>query len=113
MRRQNTSVERNVSNIWDAFLKKPDCITFSVSAVSTEKYTTWPESSSELYRSSDRLLSAKLTPTFAYRVSRGQRDGSPRPNSRLSTPEPLLFLPSSSSTVFTRLGGPRSGCAGN
>jgi hypothetical protein len=29
--------------------------------------TSWPESASELYRPSDRLLSAKLVPTFAYR----------------------------------------------
>jgi hypothetical protein len=34
------------------------------------------------------------------RVSRGQRNGSPRPYSRFSTPEPLLFLPSSSSIVI-------------
>jgi hypothetical protein len=36
-----------------------------------------------------------------YRVSRGQRNGSPRPCSQFSRPEPLLFLPSSSSIVFT------------
>jgi hypothetical protein len=42
------------------------------------------------------------------RVLRGQRDGSIRPYSRLSRPEPLLFLPSSSSIVLTRLSGPRS-----
>jgi hypothetical protein len=29
--------------------------------------TPWPESASELYRPSDRLLSAKLVPTFAER----------------------------------------------
>jgi hypothetical protein len=39
------------------------------------------------------------------RVSRGQRDGSIRPYSRISWPEPLLFLPSSSSIVLTRLSG--------
>jgi hypothetical protein len=42
------------------------------------------------------------------RVSRGQRDVSLLPYSRLSRPEPLLFLPSSSSDVFTRLSRPRS-----
>jgi hypothetical protein len=42
------------------------------------------------------------------RVSRGQRSGSPRLYSRFSSPEPLLFLPSSSSIVLTRLSGPRS-----
>jgi hypothetical protein len=39
-------------------------------------------------------------------VPRGQHDGSLRPYSRLSRPEPLLFLPSSSSVVLTRLSGP-------
>jgi hypothetical protein len=38
-------------------------------------------------------------------VLRGQRDGSLRPYSRLSRPEPLLFLSSSSSIVLTRLTG--------
>jgi hypothetical protein len=42
-----------------------------------------------------------------YRVSRGQRGGSLRPYSRLSRPEPLFFLPSSSSVVLTGLSGPR------
>jgi hypothetical protein len=41
-------------------------------------------------------------------VPRGQRGGSPRPYSRFSRSEHLL-LPSSSSIVFTRLSGPRSG----
>jgi hypothetical protein len=43
-----------------------------------------------------------------FKVSRVQRDGSLRPYSRFSTMEPLLFLPSSSSIVLTRLSGPRS-----
>jgi hypothetical protein len=38
-------------------------------------------------------------------VQRGQRHESLRPYSRFSRPEPLLFLPSSSSIVLTRLGG--------
>jgi hypothetical protein len=33
----------------------------------TKNYTPWPESASELYRSSDRRLSANLVPTFADR----------------------------------------------
>jgi hypothetical protein len=41
-------------------------------------------------------------------VPRGQRDGSLRPYSRISRPEPLLLLPSSSSIVLTTLSGPRS-----
>jgi hypothetical protein len=61
------------------------------------KQTPWPESESELYRPSDRRLSAKLEPTFADRgVSRSQSGGSLRRYSRLSRPEPLIFLLSSS-----------------
>jgi hypothetical protein len=41
-------------------------------------------------------------------VPRGQRDESLRPYSRLSKPDPLLFLPSSSSIVLMRLSGPCS-----
>jgi hypothetical protein len=61
-------------------------------------------------------------PIFADReVSRGQLDESLRPYSRISRPEPLLFIPSNSSTVLTRLSGPvpesllfrKSGSAGN
>jgi hypothetical protein len=37
-----------------------------------------------------------------------ERAGSLRPYSRISRPEPLLFLPSSSSFVLTRLSGSRS-----
>jgi hypothetical protein len=43
-----------------------------------------------------------------YKVPRAQREGFLRPYARLSRPEPLLFLPSSSSVVLTRLSGPRS-----
>jgi hypothetical protein len=42
------------------------------------------------------------------RVPRGQLFGSLRPYSRISRPEPLLFLPSSFSIVLTRLSGPPS-----
>ena len=42
--------------------------------------TPWPQSASELYRQSGRRQSANLVPTFADRgMSRGQRNGSPRP----------------------------------
>jgi hypothetical protein len=41
-------------------------------------------------------------------MSRGQRDGSLQPYSRISRPEPLLFLSSSSSIVLTRLSGPQN-----
>jgi hypothetical protein len=73
------------------------------------KQAPWPESASELYLPSDRRLSVKLVPTFAERgVSRSQHDGCLRPYSRFSRPKPLLFLPSSSLNVFTKLRGLRS-----
>jgi hypothetical protein len=54
-------------------------------------------------------LSAKLVSTVADRgMSSGQIDGTLRPYSRIYRPEPLLFLPSSSSVVLTRLSGLRS-----
>jgi hypothetical protein len=40
-------------------------------------------------------------------MPRGQRDGSLRPYSRFSRPEPLLFLSSSSSVVLSELSGPQ------
>jgi hypothetical protein len=43
-----------------------------------------------------------------YKVPRGQRNGSLRPYSRISRPNPLRFLPSSSLILFIRLSGPRS-----
>jgi hypothetical protein len=43
-----------------------------------------------------------------WRMPRDQRDGSLRPYSRLSRPEPLPFLSSSSSVVLARLSGLRS-----
>jgi hypothetical protein len=33
-------------------------------AIDKQKKTQWPESASELYRTSDRRLSAKLVPNF-------------------------------------------------
>jgi hypothetical protein len=64
----------------------------------------------------ERTIPTKLPPLAGevsvnfcgWRVSHGQRDGSLRPYSRFSRPEPLLFLPSSSSVIFTRLSGPGS-----
>jgi hypothetical protein len=62
-------VNRNVSNV---------ALISTLSPQKTKNWTPWPESASELYRPSDRLLSAKLVPTFADRgVSRSQRGGSP------------------------------------
>jgi hypothetical protein len=53
-------------------------------------------------------LVGEVSANLLRRVSRGQRNGSQRPCSRLSRPKPLLFLPSSFSVVLTRLSGPRS-----
>jgi hypothetical protein len=66
------------------------------------KQTPWPESANELYRPSDSRLSAKFVPTFADREC---------PLDSVTDhygPKPLLFLPSSSSIVLTRLSRPRS-----
>jgi hypothetical protein len=63
------------------------------------KQTPWPESGSKRCRSSDRLLLAKLVPTFADRGSYVFSVTSLRPYSWLFRPEPLLFLSSSSSIV--------------
>jgi hypothetical protein len=65
----------------------------------------WPESASEPYRSSDCNLSAKPVLNFA---DRGCRVVSTAVFCVPSRPEPLLFLPSSSSVVLTKLSGPRS-----
>jgi hypothetical protein len=64
-------------------------------------FTPWSESASELFRPSDRRLSAKWLPTFA---DRGCHVVSVTdPYGRI-----LDFLSSSSSVVLTRLSGPRS-----
>jgi hypothetical protein len=74
-----------------------------------KQQTLWPESASRVYWPSDRRLLTKLVPTFADRgVSRSQRNGSSRLYFRFSRPEPLLFLPSSSSIALTGLSGPHS-----
>jgi hypothetical protein len=69
--------------------------------------TPWPESVSEIYRSSDRSLPAKLVPTIADRGCHVVSVTDPY-GRNLGFLEPLLFLPSSSSVVLTRLSGPRS-----
>jgi hypothetical protein len=69
----------------------------------------WPESASELYRPSDRRLSAKSVPAFADRgLSHSQRSRSPMTVISVFCQEPLLFLSSSSSIVLMRLSGSRS-----
>jgi hypothetical protein len=66
--------------------------------------TPWPQSVSKLYHSS---IVGEVSANFCgQKVSRGQRSGSSRLYSRFSRLEPLLFLPSSSSIVLTRLSDP-------
>jgi hypothetical protein len=55
------------------------------------KQTPWSESASELYRASDRHLSAKWLPTFANRGCHVVSVTSLRPYSRFSRQESLLF----------------------
>jgi hypothetical protein len=55
--------------------------------------TPWPVSANELYRPSDRRLSAKLLTTFAYRGCHKVSAADPsRPYSRISRPEPLFYF---------------------
>jgi hypothetical protein len=57
----------------------------------TNETTPWLWSASELYRPSERRLSAKLVPTFADRgVSRNHLGGSPTAVISVYRPEPLL-----------------------
>jgi hypothetical protein len=66
----------------------------------------WPESASELYRPSDHRLSVNCVPTFADKECHVVRVTDPYGRILgFSRPEPLLFLPSSSSIVLTRLSG--------
>jgi hypothetical protein len=71
--------------------------------------TPWLEPVRQLYRPSDRRLSAKLVPTF---MDRGCHVVSVTdPYGRILDfirPELLLFLSRSSSVLLTRLSGPRS-----
>jgi hypothetical protein len=68
----------------------------------------WPESATKSYRPSHCRLSAKLVPTFADIRCHVVSVTSLRPYSWFSRPDPLLFLPSSSSVALKRLSGPRS-----
>jgi hypothetical protein len=58
----------------------------------TKKQTPWPESVSELYRPSDRSMSAKLISTFVDRGFHVVSVTDPlRPYSRFSRSEPFFF----------------------
>jgi hypothetical protein len=49
------------------FHRNDDFLFFFPACIAIKKKTPWSESASELYRPSDRCLSAKLLPTFADR----------------------------------------------
>jgi hypothetical protein len=60
------------------------------------------------YHSERPLLVGEVSANFCgYMMPRGQCDGSLRPYSRFSRPEPILFLSSSWSVVLTRMSGTR------
>jgi hypothetical protein len=82
-------------------------IDFAHSSYKVQTLTPYSKPASELYRPSDLRLSTKLVPTFADRRCHVVSvTDSLRPYSRISRPEPLRFLLSSSSIVLTRLSGP-------
>jgi hypothetical protein len=58
----------------------------------TNKQTRWHLSANELYRPNDRRLSAKLVPTFADTLLRGQHNGSLLLYSKFPGPDPLHFF---------------------
>jgi hypothetical protein len=73
------------------------------SCIRKQKQTLWPIPTER------PPLVIEVSANFCgQKESRCQRDGSLRPYSRFSGPEPLLFLPSSSTIVLARLSGPRS-----
>jgi hypothetical protein len=72
------------------------------------KKTPWPEPSSELYRPSDRRLSATLVPTFADTGCHMVSVTDPYGRILDFLDRSPTFVSSSSSIVLTRLSGPRS-----
>jgi hypothetical protein len=95
---------------------------FDVHSWFLKKKTPWSESKSELYRPSDRRLSAKWLPTFADRGCHviSVTDPYGRILGFIDKTGAATLLSSSSSVVLTRLSGPRSrpttffsGSAGN
>jgi hypothetical protein len=66
-----------------------------------EMKTPWPEPASYTATLILSLVGQVSDHICVQRAPYGQRDGSLRPYSRISRPEPLLFYPSSSSVVLT------------
>jgi hypothetical protein len=81
------------------------CFTKQTHIRSYDMETPWSESARGLYRKSDRRL-AKLGQRLRIDGVSWTAQRIPTSASPISTPEPLLFLPSSSSIVLTRLSGP-------
>jgi hypothetical protein len=102
------SVHHNLLDVPCIFHYEIACVTYFLLGLLKKQTIPLPKSTSELYRQSDRRLSPKLMPTFEEMLPHDQRDGSLRPHSRFSRPEPLLFLSSSSFIILTSLSGPRS-----
>jgi hypothetical protein len=78
------------------------------SDISGIKKNPWSEPASELYRPSDRRLSAKLLPTFADRGCHVVSVTDPYCRILGFLEKTATFLSSSSSVVLTRLSGARS-----
>jgi hypothetical protein len=73
------------------------------------KKPPWPYSTNELVSTERLPLVGEVSASLCgYRVPGGQGDGSLRSYSRISKPEPLFCLSSSSAIVLTRLSGLRS-----
>jgi hypothetical protein len=70
--------------------------------------TPWPKFAIELYRPSECLLPAKLVPNFADRGCRVVSVTDPYGRIIEFLDRSRFFFSSSSSTVLTRLSGPRS-----
>jgi hypothetical protein len=73
-----------------------------------KKQTPWPQSTSELYRPSDRRLLAKLVPNVADRECHVVSVTDPYCRILAFLDGAATFLSSSTSVVITRLSGPRS-----
>jgi hypothetical protein len=90
------------------FINKLICKAISIYQQGGTKQTPWPYRERTIPTERKQLVGEVCANVCWWRVSRGQRNGSPRPYSRLPRPKSLIFLPSSSSVVLARLSGPRS-----
>jgi hypothetical protein len=85
------------------------CFTKEICYTKIKKKTPWSESASELYRPSDRRMSAKWLPTCVDRRRHVVSMTDPSGHiSRFSRQEPLLFYQVAPQFVLTRLSAPCS-----